>query len=241
MQPHPNRESEDEVMVLIKKETKKAKGDANMTLFRVQVHLLDIVKKKADGFQVIKFPTKPKFDVLANHEDQTISFTLGELGELLPVELRGGGIGSLIISELIKWATSHVSDYRVKPIKVYPPPDEGGESIQRNKAFLTNVGFQLHEEGGSGLFGVSDNVKSLKTHANTQKLERVDLPTWLSDVAVVRAGLGNQMEEEITNARFYKEQLQREKDSNKGKLSFWAGLLLGLALATVSCVLISAM
>lgn len=241
MQPHPNRDSEDEVMVLIKKETKKAKGDANMTLFRVQVYLLDIVKKKADGYQVVKFQTKPKFDVVAHHEEQAVSFTLGELGELLPVELRGGGIGSLIMSELIKWAKSHVGDYAVKPIKVYAPPDEGGESLQRNKSFLKNLGLELQEDGSSGVFGVAEAVKSLNTHANTQKLERVDMPGWLGDLAVVRAGLGNQMEEEISNARFYKEQLQREKESNKGKLSFWAGLMLGAALATVGCVLIFAM
>ncbi len=244
MQPHPNRPSEEEVMVLIKKGSKRAKdGSVDMTQFRIQVYILDAVKKKADGFQVVNFSASPKFDVVADHTERSVTFTLGEMGALMPVELRGGGLGSYIMSELIKWAKSSVPDYGVVPVKAFAPPDEGNEAMQRNKTFLAKMGFSLHNSGtGSqiGLFGVASKAGALKVHTNTQKLERVDLPGWLNDLTAVRAAMGNQMEEEIVNARFFKEGLQRQKDSDKGRLSFWAGLFLGLVVGAVASALLSA-
>lgn len=244
MQPHPNRQSEEEVMVLIKKGSKRAKDSSvDLTQFRIQVYLLDAVKKKADGFQVVNFSASPKFDVVADHAERSVTFTLGEMGALLPVGLRGGGLGSYIMSELVKWAKSSVPDYRVVPIKAFAPPDEGEEAMQRNKAFLAKMGFTLQNSGAGsqvGLFGVTSTVGALKAHANTQKLERVDLPGWLNESTAVRVAMSNQTEEEIANARFFKEELQRQKDSNKGRLSFWAGLFLGLVVGAVAAVLISA-
>ncbi len=231
-------------MVLVKKGSKRAKdGSVDMTQFKIQVYLLDVVKKKADGFQVISFSASPKFDVVADHAERSVTFTLGEMGALLPVELRGGGLGSYIMSELIKWAKSSVPDYGVVPVKAFAPPDEGSEAIQRNKTFLAKMGFALqNSETGSqvGLFGIASKAGALKVHTNTQKLERVDLPGWLNDLTSVRATMGNQMEEDIVNTRFLKEELQRQKDSDKGRLSFWAGLLLGLVVGAVAAALLSA-
>lgn len=245
MQPHPNRQSEDEVMVLIQKSSKRAKDEkVDMTQFKVQIHLLDVVKKKADGFQVVSFGSNPKFDIVADHVARSVSFTLGEMGALLPPELRGGGLGSYIMSEMIKWAKANVGDYTVTPFKAFAPPDEGNEAMQRNKAFLTKMGFTLQNSGTGnqiGLYGVAPSAGTLKGAANPQKLERVDCSAWLNDLAAVRASMGNQMEEEINNARFFKEELQRQKEVDKGKMSFWAGLLLGLAVGVVTAVLLSAM
>jgi hypothetical protein len=244
MQPHPNRQSEEEVMVLIKKGSKRAKDSSvDMTQFRIQIYLLDAVKKKPDGFQVVNFSASPRFDVVADHAERSVTFTLGEMGALLPVELRGGGLGSYIMSELVKWAKSSVPDYGVVPVKVFTPPDERGDTMQRNKTFLAKMGFTLYSsEAGSqvGLFGVTSQVGSLKVHANTQKLERVDLPGWLNDLTAERAAMGNQMEEEIVNARVFKEELQRQKSSDKGRLSFWAGLFLGLVVGAVAAGFLSA-
>ena len=230
--------------MLIKKGSKRAKDSSvDMTQFRIQIYLLDTVKKKADGFQVVNFSASPKFDVVADHVERSVTFTLGEMGALMPVELRGGGLGSYVMSELVKWAKSSVPDYGVVPVKAFAPPDEGNEAMQRNKAFLAKLGFALKSsEAGSqvGLFGVTSKAGALKVHTNTQKLERVDLPGWLNDLTAVRATMGNQVEEEIGNARFFKEELQRQKDSDKGKLSFWAGLLLGLVVGAVAAALLSA-
>lgn len=245
MQPHPNRSSDDEVMVLIKKGSKRAKDDTvDMTLYRVQVHLLDAVKKKADGFEVVKCCSSPKFDVVADHGAKTVEFTLGEMGNLLPLELRGGGLGSLVMSELVKWAKASAPDYGVVPLKVFVPPDEDNAALNRNKTFVAKMGFALQNvSSGSkvGLYGVAAKAGALKAYSNTQKVERVDLVAWFSELASSRAALSNQMEVEISNARLYKDELQRQKDEDKGKLSFWAGLLLGLAVGVVGAVLLSAM
>ena len=243
LQPHQNRESEEEVMVLIKKGSKRVKdGEANITLYRVQVYILDTVKKKADGFQACKFPASPKFDVIADHVERSVEFSLGEMGQLMPVELRGGGLGSLIMSELIKWAKNGVGDYSVTPIKVFAPPDEAEGAIQRNKAFLRKVGFLVGDQGGGGkgsVYGMAKTVSVLKTHTNLQKLERVDLPSWVNEVIALRVPISNQLEAEVANASMYRMELLREKDDSKGKMSFWAGLFLGLAVGIVAAVLLT--
>lgn len=243
MRPHPNRQSDEEVMVVIKKGSKRVKeADANLTLFRLQLYLLDTVKKKADGFQAVGFSSSPKFDVVANHANRSVEFSLGEMGQLMPLEIRGGGLGSIIMSDLVKWAKSNVPDYSVDPLKVFAAPDEGDEALLRNKTFLGKMGFVLSDKGGGsrvGLYGVAATVGALKVHTNAKKVERVELPGYLNEQASARASMGNQVEAESSNARMYKEELQREKETSKGKLSFWAGLLLGLAGGAAGALLLS--
>jgi len=243
MQPHSNRSSEDEVMVLIKKSSKRAKDESvDMTLFRVQLHLVSAVKKAASGMEVVKFSSSPKFDVVADHAAKSVEFTLGEMGNLLPQELRGGGLGSLIMSELIKWVKISVPDYSVVPLKVFLPPDEDDSAMLRNKTFIAKMGFALQNANKGaklGLYGVAAKAGGLKEHVNTQKVERVDMPGWLEDLASMRAAMGSQVEEEVTKARFYKDELQRQKETDKGRMSFWAGLLLGLIVGAVAAVLLT--
>ena len=230
-------------MVIIKKGNKRVKeADADLTLFRVQLCLLDVVKKKADGYQATSFGISPKFDVIANHANRSVEFTLGEMGQLMPVELRGGGLGSIIMSDLVKWAKASFPDYSVVPLKVFTPPDEDEKAIQRNKTFVSKMGFALHEQskaGKIGLYGVVATAGALKTHINDQKVERADLPGYLNDQISSQASMGNQMEAESANARMYKDELQREKETSKGKMSFWAGLFLGLATGVAGALLLA--
>jgi len=242
MLPHPNRSNDEEVMVLIKKSNKRAKDDTvDMTLFRMNVYLLDAVKKKSEGFDVVKFGAKPVFDVVANHINQSVGFTLGEMGQLLPPELRGGGLGSLLMTELIKWRNANFPDYTVLPIRVFAPPDEDGGSIHRNKAFLKKMGFSLVENAvpnKAGLYGVVTKAGGLSGHSNTQKVEHVDMADWLNDLTATRMAMGNQLVEEVNNAQRYRTELQRQKENGKGKMSFWAGLMLGISVGVVVALLI---
>jgi GNAT superfamily N-acetyltransferase len=77
--------------------------------------------------------------------DGTTTLDLTNSDFLIDYNLRGRGLGSWVMQQLICWARTLPADTRIKPIKTSPVDEEEKENMLRRDTFWHGIGFRFRE------------------------------------------------------------------------------------------------
>ena len=241
LKPHEHRIENMERYVVLQKSVSASRPEDKVSLLRLrfQVTPLNIQQKVADRQKVLPMSSRTRLDAIIDHQDGTVEFLLNEPDAALPEELRGAGVGSYILSTMIRWAQGVSGELRVVPLKISTPETSGTGREERLKRFFGQLGFQLVAERGKGLFAVADTVGKLGSHVNSQKVESVSLVSWGNEWLDQQVNLANQLREESQNHNLCREQLVQLKHQKTARLPFFSGALAGSVVGLIVGLLIS--
>lgn len=89
--------------------------------------------------------TKYIAEFTVNIWDGTTTLDLTNSDFIIDYSLRGRGLGSWVMQQLICWARTLPADTRVKPIKTSPVDEDEKENMLRRDTFWHGIGFRFRE------------------------------------------------------------------------------------------------
>lgn len=241
LNPHEHRRDNMERYVVLQKSVSASKPEDKVALLRMRFEVLplNIQQKIGDQQKVLPMSCRTRMDAIIDRSEGSVEFLLNEPDAALPEELRGAGIGSYILSEMIRWAQMVSGDLRVVPVKISTPQTAGTGQEQRYGVFFRQFGFQLANQAGKGVFALSDSVAGLRAHVNTRKIERVSLATWGNEWLDKTVGLANQLREESLSHQLCREQIIQLQHHRAAPLPYFSGALIGTVVGLIVGMLIS--
>lgn len=238
--PNDHRGSDEDMYVVLKKSVEASKeDDVDLLRLRYEVIPLNYIRKEGESKSIVSFTQRATLDAIIDKKEGSVEFSINESNAALPDELQGGGIGSYILSEMIRWAQKVSAELSVVPIRISTPENAGSGREAKLKGFFAQLGFSVINKPGKGVFAAAHSVAHLKTHVNSQKVERVNLVTWGNEWQDSSVKLSNQLKEESLSLNFYKEQANSLKDEKSGKQPFWGGLLVGFVAGLIVGVVVT--
>ena len=239
--PHEHRTDNADRYVVLQRSVSASKPEDKVSLVRLrfEVHPLNIQQKIGDQQKVLPMSSRTRIDAIIDRGESTVEFLMNEPEAALPEEFRGAGMGSYILSDMIRWAQGVSRELRVVPIRISTPEIAGTGREQRLGTFFRQLGFQLANQAGKGVFAVADSVASLQPHVNTHKIERVSLTTWGNEWLDKTTGLANQLREESQSHQLCREQLIQLKHQKAAPLPYFSGVLIGTVVGLIVGLLIS--
>lgn len=117
-----------------------------------------------------------KIYALVNHRSNSIEFGPNQ-GFSLDDNLRGKGIGTFAMNELIVWLRNNFQEYSINPFEFITPENADEEDKERRNKFLENFGFLLGFTDVTQRNGTMKAKKPslIKTYVNGEKLEELDI------------------------------------------------------------------
>lgn len=228
LKPNPHRSGDEDVVVFMRKLTQRShKKDVDAVQLSVELCPVPLVAGNGNSKKLVPIENAV-FRVVADRLEHKLLFDIANADAALPSVLRGGGLGSLAISELVIWAKQHFPEYsvvtgRVNPVMLNYP---NAESLAA--ACLQSFGFTVARASGGGLQFGAVSTEQLTPHVNNAKVEIGNPVTWggqLLQNNLVSAGQLLEQAEEISRLR---EHLQQVTSSRQSPLPFWSGILAGV-------------
>ncbi|MCG8313395.1 MAG: hypothetical protein MI976_09275 [Pseudomonadales bacterium] len=239
--PNDHRSMGDDIYVVLTKSVSASKPDQEVSLlrFRIEVVPLNYARKEGESQKVEIITVRSTLDAIVDRGANTIDFSISDAEASLPEEIRGGGVGSYVVSEMIRWGQGISAELKVIPIRISSPENAGSGRESKLKVFFEQMGFTIVNKPNKGLFAAAESIATLKPHVNPQKIEKVNLLIWGNEWLDSNVSLANQLKEESQNVSFYKEQASNLRNEKPGRQTFWAGLLMGVVAGIVLGVLIA--
>jgi len=228
LKPNPHRSGEEDVVVFMRKLTQRShKKGVDAVQLSVELCPVPLVVGNGSSKKLVPIE-KAVFRVVADRLEQKLLFDIANADAALPSVLRGGGLGSLAISELVIWAKQHFPEYAVVTGRVsavmlnYP----NGESLAA--ACLQSFGFTVARANGGGLQFGAASTEQLKPHVNNAKVEVGSPINWGAQLLQNNLSSAGQLLEQAEEISRVREQLQQVTHSRQSPLPFWSGMLAGL-------------
>lgn len=233
--PNEHRSLDDDLYVVLQRSVNASKPKDGVSLVRLRYDIipLNYVIKAGDKQKVVPFAASTTFDAIVDKDNRTIEFSINEAKAALPDELQGSGVGSYVLSEMIRWGQAIASDLQVVPILISTPENQGSGREAKLKAFFSQLGFVIVNKPGKGIYAAAEAVGNLKTHVNFKKIEQVSLVSWGNEWLDKNLALANQLKDEIQNNNIYRDQIDSLRAQQTRKQPFWAGVLVGLVAGLV--------
>lgn len=96
------------------------------------------------NFFIRDFSGNGKFNVEVDLCEKSVQFAKNIQGFMIsPIELRNRGLGTYMLSELIRWAQSHFPEYKVMPLLLGPADAQTEETKNLRNEFYRKFGFKL--------------------------------------------------------------------------------------------------
>ncbi|MCG8669180.1 MAG: hypothetical protein MI867_07175 [Pseudomonadales bacterium] len=227
--PNDHRTIGEDLHVVLKRTVVVSKPEDEVDLIRLRYEVmpLNYALKEGESQTVVSFQQRATLDAILDQTESTIDFSVNEADASLPEELRGGGVGSYILSEMIRWGQQQSPQLSVTPIRISTPENTGSGREAKLKAFFSQLGFLVVDKPGKGVFAAAQSIAHLKPYVNSQKIERVNLVSWGNEWLDNSVNLANQLREESRSVGIYKEQASSLKNKESSKVPFWAGVLCG--------------
>jgi len=237
LKTHEHRQEGDETYACLYKNLNRIdKGDLNAWQYNVRVVPLPLLAGNSENKQLVNME-EALFKVVVDLNENKVMFDIGGADAALPTLLRGGGLGSLAISELIIWAKKHYPEFGVVSGTISPALLNYPNSEVIAVHCLKNMGFSVARSQKGGLQFMANNVTQLKSHVNNNKVESATPGLWFSNLMQDNLNIARQMKtqsEEISNL---KEQLHLTSSQKQSTAPWISGLLMGVvagsALASV--------
>ena len=241
LNPHEHRVEGSVRHVVIQRSISVSKPENGVALqrLRFEISSLNVQLKEGESQKVIPVAGRTIIDSIIDAKENSVEFLLNDADAALPEDLQGAGIGSYIMSEMIRWAQGVSPELQVKSIRLSSSEIDSSGREERLGAFFRQLGFQFVRQPGKGLYAVADTVGKLKAHVNAQKIERLNLLTWSNEWLERTVGLANQLRDESRNNLLYQEQIALLKRQKSSSLPFFAGGLAGLVLGLIVGLLIA--
>lgn len=131
-----------------------------------------------------------KFSATVNHRTNSVDF--GPIqGIYVEENLRGRGIASFSLNELISWLKSNFEEYTINPFEFISPDNATQEDIEGRNKFLENFGFTLGFTDVTQRSGTmkAKKVSILKEHYNSEKVEELDIEQFVFGLINDKANL----------------------------------------------------
>ncbi|WP_290579960.1 hypothetical protein [Ketobacter sp.] len=228
LKPHSHRADGDETYACIYKSLNRIEKDGVRALqYLVRVVPLPLVAGRGGDQRLINME-EALFKVVVDLNEGKVLFDIGGAEAALPSLLRGGGLGSLAVSELIQWAQAQFGDFTVVSGRIssallnYP----NGEAIA--VSCLKQLGFAVGKSPRGGLQFGAERVAQLSPHVNRNKVETATPALWFSNLSQDNLNMARQVQtlnEEIT---LLKEQLYQSSAQKRSALPLASGLLMGV-------------
>lgn len=240
VKPHAHRpDGEEAYACLYKAVARIDKDSVNAVQFTVRIVPLPLVSGQGTEKRLVNME-EALFKAVADLNEGKVMFDIGSADAALPSLLRGGGLGSLAISELILWAQKQYSEFGVVSGRIsatllnYPNGEANAVHC------LKNLGFQVARSPRGGLQFTADQVGQLRTHVNNGKVETATPLLWYSNQLQDNLNVSRQVKalnDEVSNL---KEQLFQTTEQKRSAAPMISGLLMGLvAGAAVASMLFS--
>lgn len=148
----------------------------------------------------------------------------------IPRELRGRGLGSYILSDLVQWVKQYHPTLSIQPLHVKGFDDKQSTDWQRRESLYKGVGFRLEISEGEGRSGVAiaEDSSVLYENRNPNKVESINLQEFieiLEENGKLRKHKSN-LEQKLSS-------FQQEYDSLKTKIFIWRASTICLILLVV--------
>lgn len=239
LKAHPHRPEGEAAMALMRKSLRRSdKPDASAVQYMVEVCPLPIVVKQGTKKHLV--PLEPaQYRVTVDLAKRAVLFDISGADAALPTPLRGGGLGSLAVSELITWCMSHYPDLAVINGRVAATMLDYPNAEANVVRFLKNLGFAVARVSG-GLQFEAASVAQLKAHVNASKLEMANPITWAAGLVQDNITLAAQLLEQNQDMAGLKEQLHQVTQTRQSPVPFLGGILAGsVAGIVIAAVLFS--
>lgn len=232
LKAHPHRAGADDAMVVIRKAMRRGEGKgANTVLYQVDVCPFPLLVKQADGKQLVPLE-QAHFRVTADLENARLRFDIGNADAALPSVLRGGGLGSLAISELIIWAKKYYPEFAVTQGYISAAMLNYPNAEQNVVKCLKNFGFLVARAPSGGLLFEAASPAQLKHHMNTAKIDHANPIQWGSALVQDNVRLAAQLLEQSQTIAGLKEQLHQVTQVKQSPVPFLGGILAGCVAGT---------
>ncbi len=227
LKPHEHRSEGEEAYACIYKSLNRIEKEGiNALQFAVRVVPLPLVAGNGEEKRLINME-ESLFKAVADLNEGKILFDIAGADAALPSVLRGGGLGSLAVSELIQWAHRY-SEYGVISGRVsaamlnYP----NGEAIATD--CLKKLGFTVGKSPKGGLQFSAARAGQLTTHLNTNKVETATPALWFGNIMQDHLNLGRQVKSLNDEIALLKEQLHHSSEQKQSTIPLASGLLMGV-------------
>ena len=232
LKAHPHRTAGEDAMALLRKSVRRSDRDGvSAVQFSVDICPMPVTVKNGNEKQLVP-QEQAHFRVTADLAKRMVMFDIGSADAALPSILRGGGLGSLAISELVNWAKAQYPDFAVVTGRIsaamlnYPNAEANAVKC------LKNFGFAVARASVGGIQFEAAAVGQLKSHVNTAKVEISDPIRWASGLTQDNIKLGQQLVEQSKDIAAVKEQLHQVAQTKQSPMPFLGGLLAGCVAGT---------
>ncbi len=191
-------------------------------------------------FETCDFGVKELYDgrsmwsVYADLYSKQIKF--GKHGSFrIPDELRGRGLGSYILSDLVQWVKQYHPTFSIQQLHIKGFEDKQPSDWQRRESLYEGVGFRLEISNSDGRSGVAiaEDSSVLHENRNPNKVESINLRKFME----ILEENGN-LRKDKSNLEQKLENSQQGYDNLKTKLVRWRAstiflIVLGVGLSFI--------
>lgn len=238
LKSHPHRAGDEDVMVLIAKTVRRSEREGVQAVqYQVEVCPLPLVVSQGNEKRLVPVE-KAQFRVTADIVERKVMFDIGGADAALPSVVRGGGLGSLAISELVNWCKKQFADFTVVnghiSAGILNFPNAEPNAIR----CLKNFGFAVSRAASGGLQFEAAGVARLTPHLNTAKVQNADPIRWTSGLVEDNIRLAAQLQDQSRDIAGLKEQLHQVTQSRQSPAPFIGGILAGCVAGTAITALL---
>lgn len=228
LKPHAHRpEGEEAYACLHKNATRIEKEGVNAVQYVVRVVPMPLLTGKGADKQLINME-EALFKAIADQNEGKVMFDIGGADAALPTLLRGGGLGSLAISELILWAQKHYNAFGVVSGRITAAMLNYPNGEANAVRCLKNHGFDVTRSPKGGLQFLATQVGQLRTHVNPSKVESAPPALWYTNLLQDNLNVSRQIKNQADEITLLKEQLFQTSEQKRSSTPFMSGLLMGL-------------
>lgn len=202
------------------------------------IDIIPLIKKETDSGVTYERDSSlssltNRFSAKADFSEQKLYFFSGDL-LVLSKQIRGLGIGSYAFSYLINWASTRFPDFVVERIKFRFSDIRDQDERERLHSFYENFGFEFEMDSENNGDYVASLCSTLKTHYNKNKIDELDIMSFLGQLLTSR----EQLETRVSNleAQIGSEQLYKGK-YNKDTLITTLFNVVGILLFVIALVM----
>lgn len=228
LKPNPQREGDDEVYVFVQKSARRStKQGINAIQYSVKLSPLPLQSNNGERKALVHMEDAV-FHVVADLDAQALLFDIGKADSALPSLLRGGGAGSLVISELIIWAQKNYPQLPVALNKISPALLNYPNAKAISTKCLQNFGFSVGKASGGGLQFKGETAEKLSIHINKSKVEAATPPDFCARLIQDNVSISKQLLELNQDNSALKEMLHQTSEAKPSSTPFFSGALAGL-------------
>jgi len=166
-----------------------------ITLYPITTYMEFPTQRIEKNFLTKSSSENGKFEIEVNLREKIVKFAARQDFMIWPIELRNRGLGTYILSELIRWSQSHFSEYEVMSLLLGPADARTEDAKNLRNAFYRKFGFELkfRDKDIEGR-AYAKRLADLKIpEINADKIRVIDIKEFVNSVIEENINLYNEV------------------------------------------------